>query len=59
MWKFQGQGSNLVVRSYNQSHSNDNAGSLTHWATKELQEEDSQGEKKEQINTSGENVCVG
>ena len=37
MWKFLGQGSNLC-HGLNQSHSSDNAGSLTHWATRELQE---------------------
>ena len=35
MQKFWGQGSNLSYSS-NQSHSGDNTGSLTHWATKEL-----------------------
>ena len=35
MWKFQDQGSNSC-HSSSQSHSSDNAGSLTHWATREL-----------------------
>ena len=35
MWKFQGQGSNLHHHS-DTSHSSDNTGSLTHWATREL-----------------------
>ena len=36
MWKFPSHGSNPCCRS-NQSHSHDNSGSLTHWATRELQ----------------------
>ena len=36
MWKFSGKGSNPHY-SCNQSHGSDNAGSLTHWAMKELQ----------------------
>ena len=37
LWKFQDQGSN-PHHSYNQSHSSDNARSLTHWVTRELPE---------------------